>query len=85
VLSGDLGGDLAHLAGLTDDMRGVFLADIDLRLDGPELVGDVAQAAAGTTLTGPDGTTPIEIAGVHPRRRPRPRGTSTRSTSTSEG
>jgi hypothetical protein len=49
-------------------MRGVFLADIDLRLDGPELVGDegdVAQAAAGTTLTGPDGTTPIEGACVH--------------------
>jgi len=32
VLSCELGGDAAHLAGLIGDMRGVFLADIDLRL-----------------------------------------------------
>ena len=67
VFTGELGGDAAHLAGLVGQFRGPFLADIDYQLDGPQAVvraGDVAEAA-GTVLPGPDGTTPIQVSGVH--------------------
>ena len=81
VFSGELGGDAAHLAGLIGDMRGVYLADIEYHLDGPEIAvnaGDVAEAV-GTAMLGTDGTTPIEVSGVHHPPTTVTAGTSTRS------
>jgi hypothetical protein len=87
VLTGELGGDAAHLAGLIGDLRGAFLADIEYQLDGPELTvsaGDVAEAS-GTTMVGPDGTTPVQVAGVHHPPTTVTAGTSTRSKVNVEG
>jgi hypothetical protein len=87
VFSGELGGDAAHLAGLIGSMRGVYLADIDYELDGPELVvnaGEVAEAA-GTAMLGPDGATPIQVSGVHYPPTTVTAGTSTRSRVNIEG
>jgi hypothetical protein len=81
VFSGELGGDAAHLAGLIGDMRGVFLADIEYRLDGPEVAvnaGDVAEAA-GTAIMGVDGSSAIQVSGAHHPPTTVTAGTSTKS------
>ena len=67
ILSGQLGGDAANLAGLIGDMKGVFTAPIEMRYDGEDIVvraGELAEGA-GTVLKGLDGFTNIELSNAH--------------------
>lgn len=67
ILSGQLGGDGANLAGLIGDMKGVFTAPIDIRYSGEDITvraGDLAEGA-GTILKGLDGVENIELSNAH--------------------
>lgn len=67
ILSGQLGGDAANLAGLIGDLKGVFTAPIEMSYDGEDIVvkaGELAEGA-GTILKGLDGFTNIELSNAH--------------------
>jgi hypothetical protein len=67
ILSGELGGDAATLAGLIGDMKGVLTAPIDIHYtDGQVTVraGDLVEGA-GAELKGIDGSRSIEVTNAH--------------------
>lgn len=67
VFSGALGGDAANLAHLVGEMKGVYTADIEYRLDDQEIslsAGDIVEAR-GSILRSTDGNGAIEVSGVH--------------------
>ncbi len=67
ILTGQLGGDAANLAGLIGDMKGVFVAPIEYRVSDGQIyvrAGDMAEGA-GTTLKSVDGSAEIEVKNAH--------------------
>ena len=66
ILTGQLGGDAANLAGLIGDMKGVVTAPIEYRASDGQIsvrAGDVAEGA-GATLKNADGSE-IEVRNAH--------------------